>query len=32
VSEISAAREGRVERARKPNSKEIADRSPFIRR
>ena len=32
VSEMSAAREGRGERARKPISKAIADRRPFIGR
>ena len=31
VSEMSAAREGRVERAKKPSSKAMTDRRPFIR-
>jgi len=32
VSEMSAAREGRGERVRKPSSKAITDKRPFIRR
>jgi len=31
VSEMSAAREGRGERARKPSRNGITDRSPFIK-
>ena len=31
VSEMSAAREGRRERTRKPSSKAITDTSPFIK-